>query len=108
MMACKACGRQQFLHTHKACDCSPNLVFTKDLPKTPLDGEFWLGHGKFDALSGAVWKDVPIDDELRSISYMVFELPNASGKFAERAKRIAEIVKQTNIRQLKPVTLSNR
>jgi DNA ligase-1 len=63
----------------------------------------WLGHGKFDALSGAVRKDVPIDDEWRGISNMVFELPNASGTFAERAKRIAEIVKQTNIPHLKDV-----
>jgi DNA ligase-1 len=42
--------------------------FTKDLPKTPLDGELWLGHGKFDALSGAVRKNVPIDEEWRGIS----------------------------------------
>ena len=75
----------------------------KDLPKTPLDGELWLGHGKFDALSGAVRKDVPIDDEWRGISYMIFELPNAIGTFAERAKRISEIVKQANIPHLKTV-----
>jgi DNA ligase-1 len=77
--------------------------FTKDLPKTPLDGELWLSHGKFDALSGAVRKDVPIDDEWRGISYMVFELPNATGTFAERAKRISEIVKTANIPHLKAV-----
>lgn len=81
---------------------TPNW-FTKDLPKTPLDGELWLGHGKFDALSGAVRKDVPIDKEWRGITYMVFELPNATGTFAERAKRIAEIVNQTNIPHLKAV-----
>jgi hypothetical protein len=34
---------------------------------------------------------------------MVFELPNASETFAERARRIAEIVKQTNIPYLKGV-----
>ncbi len=77
--------------------------FTKDLPKTPLDGELWLGHGKFDALSGAVRKDVPIDEEWRGITYMVFELPNALGSFEERAKRIVEIVKQANIPHLKAV-----
>lgn len=75
--------------------------FTKVLPKTPLDGELWLGHGKFDALSGAVRKDVPIDEEWRDISYRVFELPNATGTFDERAKRILEIVKQANIPHLK-------
>lgn len=77
--------------------------FTSGFPKTPLDGELWLGHGKFDALSGAVRKDVPIDDEWRGISYMVFELPNATGTFAERAKRIEAIVKKANIPHLEAV-----
>ena len=75
--------------------------FTKDLPKTPLDGELWLGHGQFEALSGAVRKDTPIDEEWRGIKYMVFELPNAEGVFEARANRIVEIVKQANITHLK-------
>lgn len=77
--------------------------FTQNLPKTPLDGELWLSHGKFDALSGAVRKDVPIDAEWRGISYLVFELPNAAGTFAERAKRIDVIVKQAKTPHLKAV-----
>ena len=77
--------------------------FTKDLPKTPLDGELWLGHGKFEAVSGAVRKNVPIDKEWQGISYMVFELPNAKGTFAERAKAIVNIVKRANSPHLKAV-----
>lgn len=77
--------------------------FVKDFPATPLDGELWLGHGQFEALSGAVRKDVPIDEEWRGISYMVFELPNAKGAFEVRAKRIVEIVKVANIPHLKVV-----
>ena len=77
--------------------------FTRDFPKTALDGELWLGHGKFDALSGAVRKDVPVDEEWRGISYMVFELPNAEGTFEARAKHIVEIVKKANIPHLKAV-----
>jgi DNA ligase-1 len=80
--------------------------FTQNLPKTPLDGELWLNHGKFDALSGAVRKDVPIDAEWRGIYYLVFELPNAAGTFAERAKRIDVIVKQAKIPHLKAVKQS--
>ena len=78
--------------------------FTKDLPKTPLDGELWLARHQFDALSGAVRKDVPIDAEWQSITYNIFELPNANGTFEMRAKRIVEIVKQTNVPYLKAVT----
>lgn len=77
--------------------------FIKGLPKTPLDGELWLARGKFEALSGAVRKDVPIDEEWRGISYLVFELPNAPGTFQARAKRITEIVKLANLPQLKAV-----
>ena len=77
--------------------------FTKNFPKTALDGELWLAHGQFDALSSAVRKDVPVDAEWRGVSYMVFELPNAEGTFEARAKRIIEIVKQANIPHLKAV-----
>jgi DNA ligase 1 len=77
--------------------------FTKGLPKTPLDGELWLGHGKFEALSGTVRKEVPIDEEWRGISYMVFELPDEAGTFEARAKRIVSIVKLANIPHLKAV-----
>ena len=77
--------------------------FTKDLPKTQLDGELWMGRGKFDALSGAVRKDQPVDAEWKNIHYQIFELPNAKGTFEARAKRIVEIVKQANLPQLNAV-----
>ena len=77
--------------------------FAKDFPKTALDGELWLGHGKFDALSGTVRKDVPVDEEWKNISYMVFELPNAESTFEARAKRIMEIVNEAHVSHLKAV-----
>jgi len=91
------------LHTRTGRVIAAPTWFTEDLPKMPLDGELWLGHGKFDVLSGAVRKDVPIEEDWRGITYMVFELPNATGTFSERAKRISEIVKQANIPHLKAV-----
>lgn len=77
--------------------------FTKDLPKMPLDGELWLGHHQFDALSGAVRKNEPVDAEWQKITYRIFELPNAAGTFAARAKRMGEIVKKANLPHLKAV-----
>ena len=68
--------------------------FTAQLPRTPLDGELWLGRGRFDELSGIVRKAVPLDAEWRQVRYMVFELPQAAGTFAERAQRIREIAAQ--------------
>ncbi|HWI10393.1 MAG TPA: DNA ligase, partial [Burkholderiaceae bacterium] len=66
--------------------------FTAQLPRVPLDGELWLGRGRFDEVSGIVRKAVPVDAEWRRLRYMVFELPGAPGSFAERATRIEAIV----------------
>ena len=71
----------KILHSRAGNVIQAPAWFTKDLPKMPLDGELWLARGKFDALSGAVRKDVPIDAEWREISYMIFELPNAADTF---------------------------
>ncbi len=77
--------------------------FVKDLPNTPLDGELWLARGQFDALSGAVRKDNPVEAEWRGISYQIFELPNATGNYEARAERIVNIIKKANLPQLKAV-----
>lgn len=92
------------LRTHAGKVIKAPAWFVKDLPKTPLDGELWLSRGQFDAISGAVRKDVPIDEEWKNISYVIFELSNAEGTFQVRAKRIVEIVKQANISHLKAFT----
>lgn len=75
--------------------------FTAKLPASqPLDGELWLGRGRFDALSGIVRKTEPQDVEWRQVKYMIFELPDAPGTFAERAQKIREIVAQAQWPQL--------
>ena len=77
--------------------------FIAKLPPQALDGELWLAHGQFDALSGIVRKDVPVDDEWKQVQYMVFELPNAAGSFAERAQAIRDLVRRTGWSQLQAV-----
>ena len=74
--------------------------FIAKLPEQPLDGELWLGRGRFDMLSGIVRKAEPIDDEWRQIKYMVFELPDAPGTFAERVQYIREIAAKSAWPQL--------
>src|SRR5512133_1300608 len=69
---------------------------TAGLPKTPLDGELWLGRGRFDELSGTVRKKLPVDAEWRQLRYMVFDLPGATGSFAERAQRLHTLLTETN------------
>lgn len=94
-------GKQ--LYTRQGNIINAPAWFTKDLPKMPLDGELWLARGQFDALSGAVRKDLPVDAEWQQITYNIFELPDAQGTFEARAKRIVAIVKNANLKQLKAV-----
>lgn len=67
--------------------------FTAGLPRRPLDGELWLGRGRFDELSAIVRRERPVDAQWRQLRYMVFELPDEPGSFAERARRIAAIAR---------------
>ena len=77
--------------------------FLEGLPTTPLDGELWLGRGKFERLSGIVRKDVPDDSEWRQVRYMIFELPGAPGTFGERAEAMREIAHQAYVPWLREI-----
>lgn len=69
--------------------------FLQKLPTMALDGELWLGRGRFDQLSGVVRQAEPNDAAWRSISFRVFEMPGDSGTFAQRAQRLRQVVEQT-------------
>ncbi len=77
--------------------------FTAKLPTTPLDGELWLGRGKFDALSGAVRRAQPVDSEWQKLTYMLFELPKAEGTFTQRAAQMKSLVQEARWSQLQAV-----
>lgn len=74
--------------------------FLAKLPSQKLDGELWLGRGQFEQLSGFVRKTTPVADEWRQIKYMIFELPDAPGTFAERYEQIKQVVATANWPQL--------
>jgi len=59
-----------------------------------------LGRGRFELLSAIVRKTEPEDNEWRQLKYMIFELPEAPGTFADRATRIKDIVARANWPQL--------
>ncbi len=77
--------------------------FLAKLPKTPLDGELWLGRGKFDVVSGMVRKAEPLDADWEQIKYMVFEIPQGVGPFSERAALLKLVVRGTAWAQLQGV-----
>lgn len=66
--------------------------FLARLPRQALDGELWLGHGRFDEVSALLRRGDPEDPGWRAVQYRVFELPDAPGGFAQRASQIEALV----------------
>jgi DNA ligase 1 len=77
--------------------------FLARLPQQALDGELWLGRGRFDELSGMVRSESPDDADWRRIKYLVFELPDAPGTFAQRYAAMRDLAHRLNWPQLQVV-----
>jgi DNA ligase-1 len=71
--------------------------FVAGFPKQALDGELWMGRGRFEATSAAIRRSVPDDTEWQQIRYQVFELPDVSGSFVERVQQIDTLLAQAGV-----------
>lgn len=58
--------------------------FTAGWPPEPMDGELWVGRGRFEATVSTVRQQEPDDAAWRRVRFMVFDLPAHSGLFTER------------------------
>ena len=63
--------------------------FTEGLPKTPLDGELWLGRGAFQRTVSIVRRQDK-SEHWREIKFVVFDAPSAKGSFEERLAFLRE------------------
>ncbi len=99
----RACWDGQQLRFRSGLPVAAPAWFTQRLPAVALDGELWLGRGRFEALSGAVRRSLPDDAEWRALRYMVFELPGGGGAFSERAAQLAELARHHGWPQLQAV-----
>jgi DNA ligase 1 len=67
-------------------------VVQQRLPAEPLDGELWLGRGRFEDISSLLRSERAADEAAwRTVQYHVFELTAGVGRFAERATRLQQI-----------------
>jgi len=71
--------------------------FVRDFPPTPLDGELWLGRGRFQELVATVRRQQPVDGEWRQVRYMVFELPDGEGDFTARLTQLGTLIAQAQV-----------
>lgn len=77
--------------------------FLARLPRTSLEGELWLGRGRFDELSGLVRRTSADDAAWRHVRYMLFDLPGAAGPFTERARELDALAQRVGWPQLQAV-----
>jgi len=68
--------------------------FTEGFPVHPVDGELWMGRGRFAELSGAVRQVVPDDDDWQRIRFMVFDLPDKEATFDQRLARLRVLIEE--------------
>lgn len=79
---------QQFLSRQGNLYHAPDW-FVAGLPKTPLDGELWLDRKAFQRTVSIVRRQDK-GEQWRSIRYLIFDAPGASGKFEERVEFLKE------------------
>jgi len=66
--------------------------FAEGFPDTEMDGELWMGRGRFAELSGAVRRLKPEDDSWRKIRFMVFDLPGIDKPFTDRISAMKDLL----------------
>ena len=70
--------------------------FLAELPRDiALDGELWIGHGKFEDTMSIVRSETP-DDRWNRVRYMVFDAPQAKGTFEQRMQFLRATVSEGN------------
>jgi DNA ligase-1 len=83
-------GRVLRHRSGRAVSAPPSFIAA--LPAAPLDGELWLGRGRFDALSARVRRAEPDERDWREVRYMVFDTPVDGLPFAMRLERLGALV----------------
>ena len=66
--------------------------FTEGYPAQHLDGELWIGRGKFELVSGTVRSQGGYDDAWREVSFMIFDLPSSKAPFTQRLATMQQLV----------------
>lgn len=77
--------------------------FTAGWPSVPMDGELWIGRGRFEEVSGIVRSAHPDDDDWRKVHFMVFDLPADGGPFEACVMRMRTLLGKAGIPWLKPI-----
>jgi len=75
--------------------------FTAHLPSgVMLDGELYIGRGKFQTTVGIVRKHTPLESEWKDIRYCVFDAPKMQGGFKGRLEFCDRVLKGCKVAEV--------
>jgi DNA ligase-1 len=94
-------GRQ--LWTRGGQRISAPAWFTAKWPAIAMDGELWIGRGRFDEVSGLVRSEQPADAAWSRVRFMVFDLPDHGGVFEARVMQMRTLLPAAGVAWLQPV-----
>ena len=80
--------------------------FTAGWPRVPMDGELWLGRGRFEETSTLVRHPPPGDAPWRDLRFLVFDLPAHGGPFDARVRAMRALAGPGVPPWLRPVAQS--
>jgi DNA ligase-1 len=81
----------------------PPAWFTAGWPAVPLDGELWIGRGRFDAISSLVRTPGAPDSGWRQVHFMLFDLPADGGTFGQRVLHLRALVAHAHASTLRAI-----
>jgi DNA ligase-1 len=85
-------GRQ--LLSRSGYPISTPAWFTRGWPAIPMDGELWIGRGRFDDVSAITRTYSADDDPWRQLRYRVFDLPAHPASFEQRQRALQQHLAQ--------------
>ncbi|MBT2324257.1 DNA ligase [Variovorax paradoxus] len=77
--------------------------FIAALPATPMDGELWVGRGRFAQAVSTVRSQTPNDAAWHEMRFMVFDLPAQPGDFTARLATLRKLLPLTDAPWIVPV-----
>lgn len=77
--------------------------FTAGWPRVPMDGELWMGRGRFDQASALVRTGDASARDWTRMRFMVFDLPRHRGPFEQRVRHMRVLARHAGVAWLQPV-----
>jgi len=93
----------QQLWTRGGQRISPPAWFTAKWPRVAMDGELWMGRGRFEDVSALVRSIQPDDAAWREVRFMVFDLPDHGGIFEARVMQMRTLLPATGAAWLQAI-----